>query len=143
MAKDATGKSPAVLGLLLPFKAWYNFTREGGDTVKAILTTPVDSDELENIKKTILRAIEVDAIYLFGSYAYGTPSVDSDFDIYIVIPDGGIRPIEAMKIIGSAIYKEQKKPIDILVGRASEFHQRKLLPTIERTVARDGVMLHG
>jgi len=111
--------------------------------VEVMINTPVDFDELDNIKKTILNAVEVDAIYLFGSHAYGTPSEDSDFDIYIVIPDGGIRPIEAMKIIGSAIYKEQKKPIDILVGRASEFHHRKLLPTIERTVARHGVMLHG
>ena len=101
------------------------------------------SNELENIKQTILNTVEADAIYLFGSYVYGTPSEDSDFDLYIVIPDGGIRPIEAMQIIGSAIYKEQKKPIDILVSRASDFHQRKLLPTIERTVARDGVMLHG
>lgn len=111
--------------------------------MEATLSTPVDSDELENIKKTIFNTDDADAIYLFGSYAYGTPTKDSDFDIYVVIPDGGIRPIEAMQIIGSAIYREQKKPIDILVGRASEFHQRKLLPTIERTVARDGVMLHG
>jgi len=101
------------------------------------------SNELENIKQLILNTVEADAIYLFGSYAYGIPTKDSDFDIYIVIPDGGIRPIEAMQIIGSAIYKEQKKPIDILVRTASDFHQRKLLPTIERTVARDGVMLHG
>lgn len=101
------------------------------------------SHELENIKQLILNTVEADAIYLFGSYAYGTPTEDSDFDIYIVIPDGGIRPIEAMQIIGSAIYKEQKKPIDILVRRAGDFHQRKLLPTIERTVVRDGVMLHG
>jgi predicted nucleotidyltransferase len=101
------------------------------------------SKELENIKQMILNTVEADAIYLFGSYAYGTPAEDSDFDIYVVIPDGGIRPIEAMQIIGSALYKEQKKPIDILVRRASDFQQRKLLPTIERMVARDGVMLHG
>lgn len=101
------------------------------------------SNELENIKQTILNSVEADAIYLFGSYAYGTASEDSDFDLYIVIPDGGIRPIEAMQIIGGAIYKEQEKSMDILVSRASDFHQRKLLPTIERTVARDGVMLHG
>jgi hypothetical protein len=31
----------------------------------------------------------------------------SIFDI--VIPDGGVRPIEAMQTIGSALYKEQKK----------------------------------
>jgi hypothetical protein len=78
-----------------------------------------------------------------GSHAYGTPTPDSDFDLYVVIPDDGIRPIEAMQIIGGALYKEQKKSIDILVSRTSDFQQRKLLPTIEKTVARDGVRLYG
>jgi predicted nucleotidyltransferase len=100
-------------------------------------------NELENIKQIILNTVETDSIYLFGSYAYGTRSEDSDFDLYVVIPDGGIRPIEAMRIIGGALYKEQKKPIDILVSRASDYEQRKLLPTIERTIARDGVILYG
>lgn len=98
--------------------------------------------ELENIKQIILTTVKPDSIYLFGSYAYGTPSEDSDFDLYVVIPDNSLRPIEAMQIIGRALYKEQKKPVDILVSRTSEFQQRKLLPTIERTIARDGVMLY-
>ena len=101
------------------------------------------SDELETIKQTILNTIKADAIYLFGSYAYGTPTEDSDFDIYVVIPDESIRPIDAMHLIGNAIYKDQKKAIDILVKKSSDFNRRKLLPTLERTVARDGVLLHG
>lgn len=40
-------------------------------------------DELENIKRVILNTIKkTEAIYLFGSYAYGTPSEESDYDIY-------------------------------------------------------------
>ena len=101
------------------------------------------SNELEIIKQVILNTVEAEAIYLFGSYAYGTPSKDSDLDLYIVIPDDSIRPLDAAQSINIAIFKLQKKPVDILVGRASDFQQRKLLPTIERTVARDGVMLHG
>jgi predicted nucleotidyltransferase len=104
---------------------------------------PQTSNELEQIKQIILNAVNADSIYLFGSHAYGTPTADSDFDLYVVIPDNGIRPVEAMQIIGGALYKEQKKPIDILVSRTSDFQQRKLLPTIERTVARDGVRLYG
>jgi len=68
------------------------------------------TNELENIKRIILSMIETESIYLFGSYVNGTPSESSDFDLYVVIPDDGIRPIEAMKIIGGALYKEQKKP---------------------------------
>ena len=101
------------------------------------------NSELEIIKLIILNTVEADTIYLFGSYAYGTPTEESDIDIYVVIPDESIRPIDAMHLIGSAIYKDQMKPIDILVRKSSDFNQRKLLPTLERTVARDGVLLHG
>ncbi|MGD0622467.1 MAG: nucleotidyltransferase domain-containing protein [Thermacetogeniaceae bacterium] len=100
-------------------------------------------NELANIKQAILNTVEAEAIYLFGSYAHGTPSKDSDLDLYVVIPDGGMRPLEAAQNINIAIIRVQKKPVDILVSRASDFHERKLLPTIERTVARDGVLLHG
>jgi len=40
------------------------------------------------IKESVLQAIPAEAIYLFGSYAYGTPNEDSDIDIYVVLPDG-------------------------------------------------------
>lgn len=45
------------------------------------------SKELETIKQAILDTVNANEIYLFGSYANGTPHKDSDFDIYVVIPD--------------------------------------------------------
>lgn len=101
------------------------------------------SNQLEKIKQTILNTVETEAIFLFGSYAYGTPGEHSDFDLYIIIPDDSIRPLEAAQIINNVIYEDQRKPVDILVGRASDFRRRSQLPTIERTIARDGVMLYG
>jgi len=43
--------------------------------------------ELDIIKDGILKTVPAEAIYLFGSYAYGTPHENSDIDIYVVIPD--------------------------------------------------------
>ena len=99
--------------------------------------------QLDAIKQIIINKVDTEAIYLFGSYAYGIPKEDSDFDLYVVIPDDGIRPLEAAQILNNAIYESQRRPIDILVGKSSDFHKRKLLPTIEKMVARDGVMLYG
>ncbi|KUO62069.1 MAG: DNA polymerase III subunit beta [Gracilibacter sp. BRH_c7a] len=99
--------------------------------------------ELETIKQAILKTVNANEIYLFGSYANGTSHSDSDFDIYVVIPDDSMRPIEAMQKIGGAISRKDIRAVDIIVGKESVFNQRKQLPTIERTIFRDGVRLYG
>jgi uncharacterized protein len=40
---------------------------------------------IEEIKKRLIKAYKPNAIYLFGSYAWGTPTEDSDLDILIVV----------------------------------------------------------
>ena len=42
---------------------------------------------IDHIKDSILKFVPARCIYLFGSYAYGTPTEQSDFDIYLVTPD--------------------------------------------------------
>ena len=44
-------------------------------------------NEINVIKESILQTVSAEAIYLFGSYAYGTPGEESDLDIYVVVPD--------------------------------------------------------
>jgi predicted nucleotidyltransferase len=41
-------------------------------------------EQLDRVKEIILSTIPVERIYLFGSYAYGTPNADSDLDIYVM-----------------------------------------------------------
>ncbi|HHV75013.1 MAG TPA: nucleotidyltransferase domain-containing protein [Thermoanaerobacterium sp.] len=98
--------------------------------------------EIEIIKNLILSNIDADKIYLFGSYAYGTPSEESDYDIFVIIPDNSIRPIEAMQLLGDLLYKVQTKPVDLIVSKLSDFNSRRHLPTLERKIARDGVLLY-
>ena len=43
--------------------------------------------ELDLIKESVLQAVPAEVIYLFGSYAYGTPNEESDLDIFVVVPD--------------------------------------------------------
>ncbi len=101
------------------------------------------SRELESIKQAILDTVDANEIYLFGSHAYVITHKDSDFDIYVVIPDDNMRPIEAMHKISSAISQKDIRAVDIIVGKKSVFNRRKQLPAIERIIVRDGVKLYG
>ncbi len=104
---------------------------------------PAARKELETIKQAILDTVRANEIYLFGSYASGTPDKDSDFDVYVVIPDDSMRPIEAMQKIGRALSRKDIRAVDVIVGKETVFNQRKGLPTIERAIARNGVKLYG
>ena len=103
--------------------------------------------ELEIIKEGILQTVPgTEAIYLFGSYAYGTPHEDSDLDIYVVVPDDVPKnPIEVSGDIYYDLYCNRglNKPTDIMVGKSSVFSRRKSSPTLQRTIAQKGVLLYG
>ena len=45
------------------------------------------TDEITEIKNAIIEALPVEKLFLFGSYAYGTPTEDSDYDFYVLITD--------------------------------------------------------
>jgi predicted nucleotidyltransferase len=99
--------------------------------------------ELDIIKESVLKTVPAVAIYLFGSYAYGTPDADSDIDIYVVVPDNAEDLIELRAGIRMNLQKKRSRDLDLLIGRSSVFNERKEGPTLERIIARDGVRLHG
>jgi len=99
--------------------------------------------EIMIITEAIKSAIPVERIYLFGSYANGTPSESSDYDFFILIPDGGIKPLDAMREARySLIPLNRKTPIDILADYKSRFEERSELNTLERRVVKEGVVLY-
>ncbi|MBR7079716.1 MAG: nucleotidyltransferase domain-containing protein [Treponema sp.] len=100
---------------------------------------------INNIKDEILNTVEVSKIYLFGSYARGTQTAQSDYDFFVVIPNGSIRPIEAMQKIYCSLAKyPMPVPVDILASYEKDFEERKTLSSsMERTIQNEGVLLYG
>ncbi len=60
-------------------------------------------------------------IILFGSYAYGKPTADSDVDILIVMSFSGRNPEKATEIWMAT---KPKFPIDIMVRKPAELKKR-------------------
>jgi predicted nucleotidyltransferase len=100
-------------------------------------------NEIELIKESILQAVSAEAIYLFGSYAYGMPGDESDIDIYVVVPDDTEDLSELHGDIRGLLWKKKSVSLDLLMGRSSVFKRRKNGPTLERTIAQKGTVLHG
>jgi predicted nucleotidyltransferase len=99
--------------------------------------------EIEAITEIIRETVDCEKIYLFGSYAYGEPHKDSDLDFYVVIPDDADRPIEVMhKIRANLSGLNRMMPIDIIAMRSSRFADMSVLPTMERKIVSEGVLLY-
>jgi predicted nucleotidyltransferase len=106
--------------------------------------TPI-KQELDALTKIIVETVPVEQIYLFGSYAYGTPHKDSDFDIYVVLKDDApMREVEAMDAIGLATYRKRTRAMDILVHKKNQFLDRAdSISMIEKTVFKEGIKIYG
>ena len=101
-----------------------------------------EKEELKRITDTICSVVDAEKIYLFGSFAYGVPKADSDFDIYVLLPDYSERPLKAMQKINMALARMDIRPVDILADTVSSFYKKSNGPTLERTISRKGVTLY-
>ena len=102
----------------------------------------VMTEEIRMIQDKIIDAVPVEKLYLFGSYANGTSNECSDYDFYVVIPNGGLRPVEAVQSIYRSFRGMKRKPMDILAGTIETFERRSKQITLERTIASEGVLLY-
>jgi predicted nucleotidyltransferase len=90
-----------------------------------------------------LSCVEAEQVILFGSYAYGTPREDSDYDFYIVLPDDfPLRPLDAMRTIRRNLGDTKLVPVDILTNYKHRYDVLSRLPTLARTIANKGVILY-
>jgi predicted nucleotidyltransferase len=102
------------------------------------------SSEILALKDHILASVGADCekIILFGSHAYGVPRPDSDFDFFVVLKDGTERPILVLQKIYLHLAQNRiRAPVDVLANYASRFEYRSTQPTIEKKIAKDGIVL--
>jgi predicted nucleotidyltransferase len=103
------------------------------------------NDAIIAVKDCILRTVGEDCekVFLFGSYAYGTPDEESDYDFFVVLKDGTEKPVLVLQNIYCNLAKNKDYvPVDVLAGYKTVFDERSQLPAIERTIAQKGVVLY-
>lgn len=100
------------------------------------------TEEIKKISQKIVETLSPQKIYLFGSYAKDTNTSDSDYDIYVICPDGAGDAITLSQQGYRALRGFRKTPVDLLIGFESKFKERAEYPTLEQEVKRTGVVLY-
>ncbi len=108
-----------------------------------LLAAPsVDSPVLAEIVRRLVEVYRPERIYLFGSAARGEATVDSDYDLMVIVPDDtppelrrGVRAYEAFRGI--------KASADVMVWTRTAFDERlQLRASLPSTVVREGRLLY-
>jgi predicted nucleotidyltransferase len=79
---------------------------------------PVTEEILAEIVNRLIAALNAEKIILFGSYAYGSPSEDSDVDLLVVMQTSA-KPADGYVESSHAI-RPRPFPLDILVKTSDE-----------------------
>ena len=97
---------------------------------------------IDNIRDIILKYVPARCIYLFGSYAYGNPTEESDIDIYIVTPDDTKNFSELYTKVICDLSDKDIFFIDLLFATESSFNSRKVNRMFEKTIYQKGRILY-
>jgi predicted nucleotidyltransferase len=103
----------------------------------------IDDALIRRVRDRVVEACHPQAIYLFGSAAQGEARAGSDLDLLVVTELGdNVTPHQKASEL-HALFRGWRIPLDILVRTPEQFERgQRLQGFIERTAARDGVVLY-
>lgn len=81
----------------------------------------ISQQQIDDITMRIASSYHPDRIILFGSYAYGNPSEDSDLDLLVVLPFEGrpvYKSIEILEMLHPTV------PLDLIVRTPEQLASR-------------------
>jgi predicted nucleotidyltransferase len=104
----------------------------------------ISEEQIQAIVRRIVEGYQPDRIILFGSYAYGTPTEDSDLDLLVIKADDSRRKIDRIVEISGLAHNVPDAPaMDILVlNSLEEERARQIRFIVEHKALRDGRELY-
>lgn len=97
---------------------------EAAQDIPAIVPTGLQrrvSESLPEVVARIVAQLDPDKIVLFGSYAYGAPTPDSDVDLLVILDTDAPRRERTWMV--SRLLIPRPFPVDILVKTPQEIEQ--------------------
>jgi len=102
----------------------------------------IEKETIEEIKKRLVEVYNPIAIYIFGSYAWGCPTEDSDLDLLIVI-DKSDEKTYKRPVAGYRALRGLNISKDLIVKTKKEFEQASdNITTLSYKVKNDGELIY-
>jgi predicted nucleotidyltransferase len=99
-------------------------------------------EQIDQIIKKIIAGYAPEKIILFGSYAQGDPTKDSDIDL-LVIKDDNLPKVQRNRVVRSLL-KDISIPVDVIVKTTQEFEMLKdVIGTVVYSANKYGRVLYG
>ncbi len=103
---------------------------------------PSDATVLEEMVERLIRDLNPEEMYLFGSRARGDGEPDSDFDILIVLADSDL-PGYARDRLALRALRGLRVAVDVIVLTREEFDRKRgVVCSLPATVKREGKLLY-
>jgi len=97
---------------------------------------------IEEVKNRLVKTYNPIAIYLFGSYARGTPNEESDLDLLIVV-DASDEKTYKRPVSGHRALRDLDISKDIIVSTKEEFDRAVSdATTLLYKIRRDGALIY-
>ena len=102
----------------------------------------VDPKTLDEMVQRLVTEFDPEQVILFGSHAWGTPTDDSDLDLYVVVTTSEEDSIKRMQRAYGCLGR-RTVPTDVLVKTRAEVERYKpLLASLEHKVCEQGKVLY-
>jgi uncharacterized protein len=99
-------------------------------------------EQIDQVIKAIIAGYAPEKIILFGSYAQGNPTKDSDIDL-LVIKDDNLPKVQRNRVVRSFL-KDFSIPVDVIVKTTQEYEMLKdVIGTVVYTANKYGRVLYG
>lgn len=97
---------------------------------------------IEEVKKRLIKAYDPIAIYVFGSYAWGTPTEDSDLDLLVVV-DKSDKKSYKRPVAGHRALRGLDISKDLIIKTKEEFEEAaKNITTLSYKIKKDGELIY-
>ncbi len=102
------------------------------------------NEQIGLLRDELIRKFAVKQIFVFGSYAYGQPDIESDIDLCVIADLKNKRKIDFIREIRRELIDIIINPLDILVYSENEFNERaSLTSTLEHKILKSGLRIYG